>query len=81
MPRKNQNRLVFKLRYRRPEKSQKSFGAELVLSNNHRRTGREAGKLLGKRKVSMEELLKVGEFAPRGFSPEFREEFKGRFVL
>ena len=79
MPRKNESRLVFKLRYRRPEKSQKSFGVELVLSNNHRRNKGERGKLLGKRKIGLEELLKVGEHAERGFSPEFREEFNGRF--
>ena len=76
MPRRNE-RLVLKLRYRRPGKH---FGTKLVLSNGSKPAGRdEKGRLMGYSKVSYEELFKVGEFLPNHFSPEFREEFKGRF--
>jgi len=78
MPRRNE-KIVLKLRFRR--KPGKHFGTKLVLSNGSKPAGRdEKGRLIGYRKVSTEELFKVGEYAERAFSPEFREEFKGRFI-
>jgi hypothetical protein len=75
MPRRNE-RLVLKLRYRREGKH---FGTKLILSNGSKPSGKdEKGRLMGCRKVSYEELFKVGEFSSTHFSPEFQEEFKGR---
>ena len=56
-------RLVFKLRYRRPGKI---FGSKFSFSKNS--NGNSKGRILSKRKVSFEEISRIGEYLP--FNPE-----------
>ena len=59
------SQVVLKIRYRKPHKI---FGTRLVLSNNHRSKRRVKGRILSARKISMEEINKVGEFANRAIN-------------
>lgn len=56
-------RPVFKIRYRRPGKV---FGSRFSFSKNSDGNGK--GRILSKRKVSFEEISRVGEYLP--FDPE-----------
>lgn len=62
---KNNRKLVLKVRYRKPHKV---FGTRLILSSNSRRNKRAKGRILFSRKLSFEEINKVGEFAYKAFN-------------
>ena len=63
---KNNRNLVLKVRYRKPHKI---FGTRLVLSgsSNGKDKGKVKGRILATRKLSFEEINKVGEFTSRAF--------------
>lgn len=67
-------RPVFKIRYRLPGKV---FGSKFSFSKNG--GGEVKGRILSKRKVSPEEILRVGEYLPFNIEAllrEFREDEK-----
>ena len=59
------NPVVLKIRYRKPHKI---FGTRFVLSGNRKSKRRVKGRILSARKVSKEEIDKVGEFLNRAIS-------------
>ena len=62
---RNSQQVVLKIRYRKPHKI---FGTRFVFSGNHKSKRRVKGRVLSTRKISMEEINKVGEFAHRAFN-------------